>query len=167
MRPLRCKDIVEGLLDLSRPMKGDPGPVDLFALCEEVAERLAETPAGTGIPVTIEGRGNALGVEQKLRQVLFNLVKNAAEASRPSGRVAIHLKQEAGAVTLTVQDSGAGIPPEARPRLFEPFFTTKPQGTGLGLAVSQAIARAHGGEITVDSPAGSGAVFTLKLPAAP
>jgi len=161
---LRCKDIVEGLLDLSRPMKGEPSTVDLAALCEEVAERLAETPAGEGIQVAIEGKATAQGVEQKLRQVLFNLVKNAAEASKASGRVEIHLAQDAASTTVSIRDSGAGISPDARARLFEPFFTTKPQGTGLGLAVSQAIARAHGGEISADSPPGGGAVFTLKLP---
>jgi signal transduction histidine kinase len=65
---------------------------------------------------------------------------------------------------VTVRDSGSGLDAEARERLFEPFFTNKPRGTGLGLAVSQAIARAHGGEIVAEPPAQGGACFTLRLP---
>jgi len=66
-----------------------------------------------------------------------------------------------------VEDSGPGIPAERRDRLFEPFFTTKPRGTGLGLAVSRAIARAHGGELAEVGTPGGGARFTLRLPGAP
>jgi signal transduction histidine kinase len=63
-----------------------------------------------------------------------------------------------------VEDSGPGIPADRRGRLFEPFFTTKPRGTGLGLAVSRAIARAHGGELAADAAAAGGARFALRLP---
>ncbi len=163
----RCQEIVEGLLDLSRPMKGEPGPVDLRALCEDVIERLAETPAGTGVRISLVGEATAQGVEKKVRQVIFNLLKNAAEASGSAGAVEVRLSQQAGQALASIKDSGPGLAPEARLRLFEPFFTTKPQGTGLGLAVSQAIARAHGGGIDVEQVEGGGAVFTLKLPAAP
>ena len=65
---------------------------------------------------------------------------------------------------VTVRDSGPGLDAEARERLFEPFFTNKPRGTGLGLAVSQAIARAHSGEIVADPPGQGGACFVLCLP---
>jgi two-component system, NtrC family, sensor kinase len=66
---------------------------------------------------------------------------------------------------VRVEDTGPGLSDEQRARLFEPFFTTKPQGTGLGLAVSLAIARAHGGTLEAAN-GGGGAVFTLRLPAA-
>jgi signal transduction histidine kinase len=67
-------------------------------------------------------------------------------------------------VRVEVEDSGPGIAEAAQARLFEPFFTTKDRGTGLGLAVSRAIARAHGGDVTGESMAGGGARFTLRLP---
>jgi signal transduction histidine kinase len=63
-----------------------------------------------------------------------------------------------------VEDDGPGLAEEAASRLFEPFFTTKDKGTGLGLAVSRAIARAHGGDITLSPAPGKGAIFTLVLP---
>ena len=68
---------------------------------------------------------------------------------------------------MAVRDSGPGLDAEARERLFEPFFTNKPRGTGLGLAVSQAIAHAHGGEIVADPSGPGGACFVLCLPRAP
>ncbi len=105
------------------------------------------------------------GHPPKLRQVLFNLVRNAAEAAGAGGRVEIRLAQSGDVAEASVSDSGPGIAPEARSRLFEPFFTTKDRGTGLGLAVSQAIARAHRGSIHVDEAAAGGARFTLRLPA--
>ncbi|HEY3449380.1 MAG TPA: ATP-binding protein [Myxococcales bacterium] len=165
---LRCQQIVEGLLDLSRPMKGAPEPVELRPLCDEVAERLRETPSGAQVALVVEGEATATGVESKLRQVLLNLAKNAAEAAGPGGQVELRLATQPPAeVTVAVSDSGAGLSAEARAKLFEPFFTTKPSGTGLGLAVSQAIARAHGGSIEAGRGALGGAVFTLRLPAAP
>jgi signal transduction histidine kinase len=81
--------------------------------------------------------------------------------------VAVRLSTCGEVVEVAVCDSGPGIQPEARARLFDPFFTTKPSGTGLGLAVSRALARAHGGDIDVGSGESGGAVFTLRLRQAP
>jgi signal transduction histidine kinase len=78
--------------------------------------------------------------------------------------VEVRLAERDGAAEVAVEDSGPGIPPERRDRLFEPFFTTKPGGTGLGLAVSRAIARAHGGELDAAGAAAGGARFALRLP---
>jgi signal transduction histidine kinase len=69
-----------------------------------------------------------------------------------------------GTAEVAVEDSGPGIAPAVRGRLFEPFFTTKPRGTGLGLAVSRAIARAHGGELAAEAARDGGARFALRLP---
>ncbi|MBI5546125.1 MAG: HAMP domain-containing protein [Deltaproteobacteria bacterium] len=164
---LRCREIVEGLLDLSRPVKGGTAPVDLRVLCEETIERLRETPVGSQACFEVRGEALAAGAPGRLRQVVFNLLKNAAEATGPQGQVALELTQAASQAILAVRDGGPGVPAEARARLFEPFFTTKPSGTGLGLAVSRAIARAHGGDVEAAFPEGGGALVTLKLPAAP
>jgi signal transduction histidine kinase len=99
-----------------------------------------------------------------LRQVLLNLAKNAVEAAAPSGHVDILVGESDQRSEVTVRDSGPGLDAEARERLFEPFFTNKPRGTGLGLAVSQTIARAHGGEIVAEPPGSGGACFVLRLP---
>jgi two-component system NtrC family sensor kinase len=163
---LRAKQIVDGLLDLSRPLHGEPEPVDLRALADDVVERLAGTRVLEGVRVEVEGHGVARGHPPKLRQVALNLVKNAAEAAGPGGRVAVRIEGGPEAVRLAVEDSGPGLSPEARARLFEPFFTTKGTGTGLGLAVSQGIVRAHGGDLGVEENPGGGARFVVTLPAA-
>jgi signal transduction histidine kinase len=165
---VRAKLIVDGLLDLSRPLASDPEPTDLRALADEVVARLAEAKALEGVAVGVAGTGSVLGHPQKLRQVVLNLVKNAAEASGPGGRVDVGIAADpGGGASLTVDDTGPGLSADARARLFEPFFTTKETGTGLGLAVSQGIVQAHGGALEAGvSPAG-GARFTVRLPAAP
>jgi signal transduction histidine kinase len=163
---LRAKEIVDGLLDLSRPMPAGAEPVDLRLLADDVVRRLAEARLLDGVKVDVEGSGTAPGHPEKLRQVLVNLVRNGAEAAGPGGRVAVRVADGPGGVEVSVADSGPGLDPEVRPRLFEPFFTTKPKGTGLGLAVSRAIARAHGGDLAADAGAGGGARFALRLPSA-
>ncbi|WP_375756486.1 ATP-binding protein [Corallococcus exercitus] len=161
---VRCQDIVEGLLDLARPGRGPLEPVALRDACEEVVLRLREATRLGAAAVEVHGEGTAWAQASRLRQVLLNLVKNAAEAAGEGGRVEVRIAVDAdGASRVAVSDSGPGVPSDAR--LFEPFFTTKPSGTGLGLAVSQAIAEAHGGRIDVDAGPLGGARFTLSLPA--
>ncbi len=162
---LRSKDIVEGLLELSRPVLA-PAPVDLRALCESVSGRLRVSAQPETLRLSVDGDALALADRQKLRQVVFNLMKNAAEAAGPAGDVSVRIAPAGEMVEVAVSDSGPGIAPQARARMFEPFFTTKPSGTGLGLAVSRAIARAHGGDIEVDNRGSGGAIFTLRLPRA-
>jgi two-component system NtrC family sensor kinase len=161
---LRAKEIVDGLLDLSRPLPAGAEPVDLRALSDEVVSRLGEARLLDGVRVSVDGSGSAPGHAEKLRQVLVNLVRNAAEAAGSGGQVEVRVAERDGTAEVAVEDSGPGIPPERRARLFEPFFTTKPRGTGLGLAVSRAIARAHGGDLAADAARAGGARFALRLP---
>jgi signal transduction histidine kinase len=165
---LRCKDIVEGLLDLSRPLQLSREPVDLRATAEEVVERLAEAAVLDGVEVVIRGGATVDGHPSKLRQVLSNLIRNAAEAAGRGGAVEVSLEGGAGGgAVISVRDTGPGLDAGALSRLFEPFFTTKDRGTGLGLAISRAIARAHGGEIEAGNSPQGGAAFTLRLPRRP
>ncbi|HEU4381982.1 MAG TPA: ATP-binding protein [Anaeromyxobacteraceae bacterium] len=162
---LRSLEIVDGLLDLARPPRLTIQAVDLRELSEEVVGRLTEAHQLDGIAVHVTGRGSAPGDAQKLRQVLWNLVRNGAEATGAGGRLEVAVSQSDGRVQVSVADSGPGVDLEARNRLFEPFFTTKAKGTGLGLAVSRAIARAHGGDLAPAETA-AGARFVLTLPLA-
>jgi signal transduction histidine kinase len=164
---LRCKEIVEGLLDLSRPIQAARERVDLREVCDEVVARLGEARLLDGVRVGVDGAGAIEGHPSKIRQIVGNLVRNAAEAAGPGGAVNVTVHDDGDAVSVSVADDGPGIDPAVRPRLFEPFFTTKAQGTGLGLAVSRALARAHGGEVEASSVPDSGARFTLRLPHAP
>lgn len=160
---VRCQQIVEGLLDLSRTSTATPAEVDVRALCEDVVARLRDSQSLANVTVTVDGHGTATGDPEKLRQVVTNLLKNAVEAAGARGSVQIHTDASPEWVTVSIADTGPGIAPDAKDRLFEPFFTTKPRGTGLGLAVSQAIARAHGGSIEVERSPSGGALFTLWL----
>src|SRR6266568_4306822 len=164
---LRCKEIVEGLLDLSRPVRVEPQAIDLRATTEEVVARLHEAELLNGVEVLVSGAGAVEAQPSKLRQVLANLVRNAAEAAGAGGAVQIWIDEGPGGVQVSVRDSGPGLDGQAMSRIFEPFFTTKDRGTGLGLAISRAIARAHGGDIEAVNSPYSGAEFTLHLPRRP
>ncbi len=164
---IRARDIVEGLLDLSRPLPPGPEAVDLRATCDEAVSRLRDAGVLAGVEVAVTGSGSAPGHPAKLRQVVLNLVRNAAEAAGDGGRVRVEVSDDGAATRVAVSDSGPGLDPTAASRLFEPFFTTKDKGTGLGLAVSRAIARAHDGDVVAEGPEGGGARFTLRLPRAP
>jgi signal transduction histidine kinase len=161
---LRCKEIVEGLLDLSRPVQVSHETVELRATVDEVIERLREAGVLRGVEVRVVGAARVDGHPSKLRQVLANLTRNAAEAAGPGGSVEIALVEDGASAAVSVRDDGPGLDGEALSRLFEPFFTTKEKGTGLGLAISRAIARAHGGEIEAANAAVGGALMTVRLP---
>jgi signal transduction histidine kinase len=93
-----------------------------------------------------------------------NLVKNAAEAMPGGGVLTVRLVREGDEAVITVEDTGGGIPEEARASIFKPFFSTKPRGTGLGLAIAKQSVEAHGGSISYESRLGEGTVFTVRVP---
>ncbi|HXJ59045.1 MAG TPA: ATP-binding protein [Verrucomicrobiae bacterium] len=109
---------------------------------------------------------------QQLKQVLINLVQNAAESIEQDGLITLRTRQDrvplkgrnSDVVIIEVEDNGPGIPAEVQPRLFDPFFSTKKEGTGLGLAIAARIVDRHGGVLEVRSPPGHGATFGLVLP---
>jgi signal transduction histidine kinase len=101
-----------------------------------------------------------------LRQVLINLVINAQQAMGRGGTITINIGQSDGFGTVSLTDTGPGIPPEMRDRLFKPFATSKKEGSGIGLALVKRFVDNFGGSVTVDSEPGHGATFHLKLPLA-
>jgi PAS domain S-box-containing protein len=108
----------------------------------------------------------------ELREVLLNLLFNAADAMPDGGRIDILTRSPAGSSSkyaeVEVRDTGQGMPESVRARIFEPFFSTKgPKGSGLGLAVAYSIITRHGGEITAESEVGKGTSFVIRLPLAP
>lgn len=161
----RCKSIVGGLLDLSRPPRLRILDVDAGELCEETVERLASALASADIEVDREGDASLLADGEKLRQVLTNVLLNAAQAG--ARRIEIHVDgRGADIVRISVRDDGPGVAAEVLPRLFSPFATGRADGTGLGLAVSRAIAVAHGGTLEHVASA-QGARFDVTLPRRP
>jgi signal transduction histidine kinase len=161
----RCREVIDDLLDVARKPPLEVAPVDLRLLCDGVAKRLRTSLAQPGVRLEVEGHGSVMGSERRLGQVLHNLLKNAVEAVGEVGRVHVNIAPaHDGRVAVVVADTGPGIGSDDRRYVFEPFFTTKPSGTGLGLAVSRAIARAHGGELELGAASDRGTVFRLLLP---
>jgi len=100
----------------------------------------------------------------KMKQVILNLSKNAVEAMPSGGRLSFSGSVTNGTVTLSISDTGAGIPTAID--IFEPFFTTKSFGTGIGLTIVRQIVQAHGGSISYRSESGKGTTFAIDLPLA-
>ncbi len=171
---LKCKNIVQALLNFARKTETRLAPVRLSELIEEVAAIVRHDfemahitlEIDTSVPVP-----EVFGDADKLRQVIVNLLINARQAVAADGRVrAATLRwPDRAMVGLVVEDNGPGIAAEHLERVFDPFFTTKPvgQGTGLGLSVSYGIVQEHGGRILVTSRPDQMTAFTVELPQAP
>jgi len=104
---------------------------------------------------------------EQIKRVLINLLENAVSATPSKGVIAISssYNQEINIITLTVTDTGCGIPAQNKPRLFEPYFSTKKTGTGLGLAIVSTIVADHNGYIRVKDNEPRGTQFIIELPA--
>jgi histidine kinase len=108
---------------------------------------------------------------ERVHQVLFNLLENAVRFTPPGGEVTVRAVRENGAYTVSVQDTGPGIPKEHIPLVFERFYrvdtsrSREDGGTGLGLAIARSVVEAHGGKIWAESTDAIGARFTFVLPA--
>lgn len=169
---LRCKEIVQGLLDFARQNKPRLGRVCLNDVIEVAAELMPHYAHSDLVRVIKEYDPSlppVLGDEYKLQQVFVNLLINAYQAMPDGGELHIRSLSADGQVCATISDTGMGIPAEHMGRLFDPFFTTKDvgEGTGLGLSISYGLVEQHGGTIEVESEPGEGATFVVRLPVAP
>ena len=164
----RLARLVQQFLSFARPQPPQLRRTPLAALLTELAE-MANQDSGLAITVAVDA-DPALAVRadpEQIRQALWNLLRNAAQASPPGSTVALKAEKAplgpGPGVRITVTDSGPGVTAEAASRLFEPFFTTKAQGTGLGLAIVHRIVEQHGGQVGLLNTASPGAVFYLTL----
>jgi PAS domain S-box-containing protein len=163
-----ARDLVKQILAFSRKENVDKKPVGLGSITRDALQILrASLPAMIVLVEQIDDAPEVMGDAGQLRQVIVNLVTNAAQAiGDNTGTITVQIESSPEWAFLSVADTGCGIDERHLPRLFDPFFTTKEagQGTGLGLSVVHGIVTAHGGRIEVDSVLGSGAVFTIVLP---
>jgi len=168
----RMSRIVGEFLAFARPSSGDFAPHDIAELVSGTAALLRRDPVlrpGVEIGLHVTPDLPRLRIDaDKIRQVLWNLLRNAAEAVPAGGRirVAIAPLRDGGrdGVRVSVEDDGPGVAQADRQRVFLPFETTKPGGTGLGLALARHIAALHDGWVRLDERAGEGACFGLWLP---
>ena len=173
----RMTQLVEELLELSRIESGaapfDIGPVDGAALVRSTARRFAQQAERAGLALRIdvpEDPVALLGDEDQLERALGNLVANAIKFTPSGGQITLIAGAADGEVRLSVADTGIGIEPEQQGRVFERFYKAdrgRGSGTGLGLAIVKHIARAHGGDVSLESRPGHGSTFTIRLPRRP
>jgi signal transduction histidine kinase len=153
----------------------EPGPVEMRAVIESVLKIYTNKIRSKSVELDLELAVDCpaiFGLQGEMKQLIANLVSNAADAVDHAGKIRIVMapaaREQGTGVELKVEDNGPGIAAEHRGHIFEPFFTTKKDvGTGLGLWVSKEIAERHGGHIEVSSGKASslgGAVFTVFLP---
>lgn len=166
----RVHAITKKLGDFSRVTGARPGPVAIDDAVAEATALLRYAACGAAISVDYRGVPGAtvLARPEELQQVLFNILLNAAQAMQGAGRIEAQARPDAaGTITLSVRDTGPGIPAGHLGRVFEPFFTTKQpgEGTGLGLAISYEIAHELGGTIRASNHPQGGACFEVVLPA--
>ena len=162
----RLEVIIEDLLTFARPTQLKPERANLNTVVNEVLDFMARQLEHAGVAVRRELDAtlpDAPFDPQRIRQVVLNLVLNAAEAMPNGGTLTARTRAMPHAVVAELDDTGHGIPPETADKVFEPFFTTKRGGSGLGLGVSRTLIEAHGGTLTFE-PLGKGTRFVFRIP---
>jgi two-component system sensor histidine kinase PilS (NtrC family) len=163
----RLSGILDGFLEYARPGAATFGPCDLGAMlqdCVKLLERSDEQHEDHRLKLEVSDGLVLRGEEHLLRQVFWNLSRNALQAMPDGGELEISAARENGRVVLRWRDNGVGMTEEIRRQAFEPFVTTRPGGTGLGLAVVYAAVAEHNGTVSIDSAPGSGTTVTVELP---
>ncbi len=163
----RLDGIIKNFLEAIRPQTPDFQTVNLNEILEESLQFQASELEDRGIQVEIEAGAESPFVradKQQVRQVFFNITKNAMEAMKPGGMIRVKVQSDEERVYLRFGDSGSGISQENLSRVFEPYHTNKKGGTGLGLMIVERIMREHGGQVGIDSKEGVGTVVSLEFP---
>ncbi len=163
----RLETMLNDVRDFTRPNPPRLVPGDLNATVWETTLLMEQDLAARGVTLRASLDTNlaqALHDPGQIRQVLINLIKNAAEAMPGGGTVTITSHMRGAMAEVEVADNGPGLTPEQAKQVFNPFFTTKERGTGLGLAVCYRILADHHGDIRLHCEAGRGCTFTLRLP---
>jgi signal transduction histidine kinase len=173
---LRLERIVTQFLQFARPAEPQLARTPANAPLQEVQSFLAPELARANIQLVVEDFP-PLQIQadaEQIKQVLINLVQNAADSIERDGTITLRARAdrkaladgETNVVVLEVADTGKGIPPEVEPRLFDPFFTTKSTGTGLGLSIAACLVQKHGGALQYQTQLNRGTTFGIVLPEA-
>ena len=164
---LRCRKIVKGLLDFARQSPPQKQLLSLNEVVEDVITLVRNQANFRNIKIEIEldpQIPKIMADKDQIRQVVLNLVLNAADAMPEGGKFIIRSKVIGEHIELVFADTGVGIPDEIKEKIFEPFVTTKKSGTGLGLSIAYGIIERHKGEISVESELKKGTTFKIILP---
>jgi len=169
------RTVTQGL-EFARVLTPELSPQPIAPLVEQAVDEALSRFPGAAVEIVREYHDDAppAAVDGPLlRQVVVNLVANAVEAMGGSGRLTLVVRpvarpeRQPGAVEIVVRDNGPGVPPEVRDKIFAPFITTKKDGSGIGLAMARKIVECHHGLIDVETAAGEGCAFRVRLPCDP
>jgi two-component system OmpR family sensor kinase len=170
---VRMSVLVDDMLQLARLDRGRPlerAPVDLAALAHDAARDAGAVDPARTITCDAEGVVTVIGDEDRLRQVIANLLANALVHTPEGTPVDVHAGVDGGRAVLDVVDHGPGMPPDVAARVFERFYRADPSrsrhrgGSGLGLAIVEATVAAHGGTVRLRSAPGAGTAVRIELP---
>jgi signal transduction histidine kinase len=171
---LRLESIVNDFLNFARPTEPELRSVSADLPLRETQLLLQPQLAHSNIELVVED-SSPMWIKAdpgQIKQVLINLIQNAAESIGRAGRITLRAREdrkhlengETEVVILEVSDTGRGIPAEVQKRLFDPFFTTKENGTGLGLSIASRIVQKHGGALQFQTHMNHGTTFGIVLP---
>jgi signal transduction histidine kinase len=163
----RLESFLGELRDFLRPALPSKQEININDVIMDVVALMGDSIQEKGVVLEEQLNPNLPPVEvdpNQIKQVLVNLVKNAVEATEGQGKITLSSGARDGQVWFAIQDTGKGMSEDVLEKIFNPFYTTKDKGTGLGLAVINKIITDHRGATTVDSTAGAGSTFTVKLP---
>ena len=165
----RIKNLIQSLKDFNRPSLGRKEAMDVHECIDSMLLLCKKDFARRQITLLCkyaEQLPQILAVKDQIKQVLINLLTNAAEACQPGGVITISTWLEDKWVAIAIKDTGIGIASDRLDQIFQPFYSTKAEvkGTGLGLSISHGIIQKHHGEINVESKPGVGSTFTVLLP---
>jgi len=162
----RLDGIIKNFLEAVRPQVPDFQTLNLNEVLEESLEFQSNELEDRGITVEIDTGAESPIVradKQQIKQVFFNVTKNAMEAMQPGGVIRVKIQSDEERFYLRFGDSGSGIKHEDLSHVFQPYHTTKRGGTGLGMMIVQRIMREHGGQVGIDSKEGIGTLVTLEF----
>ena len=163
----RLDGIITHFLEAVRPQKPELNELDLLKLVEEVLRVQEAELSDRKLDVKVEVSDDLptiLGDSNQIKQVFFNLIKNAMEAMQPSGSLRILARRDDDYVYLQLVDTGSGISEEDLSKVFQAYYTTKKGGYGLGMMIVEGIMRVHGGHINIESRKEAGTAITLQFP---
>jgi two-component system sensor histidine kinase PilS (NtrC family) len=164
----RLDDLVTTILDLTKPRAAEKAELDLGRIADEVAEMVRNGPAFTqsiSVRTEIPAAVPTYADEAQVRQMLWNLIKNAVQVSNRGTTVTVAARRgENGEAIVEVRDRGPGVDAQARERMFDMFWSGRSHGIGLGLSLVKQIVDTHGGRIDVEAQEGGGSVFRVTLP---
>lgn len=162
---IKLSHLDEGADDMKRET------VDIYSMSQTVLDSLSSSAENAGVKLSLKGENaEVYGISQLLQGIVYNLCDNAIKYNKQGGSVTVTVEKDEQYVSLTVADTGIGIPPEHRERIFERFYRVDKShskeigGTGLGLSIVKHAARLHNAEIKLDSTVGKGTAVTVRFP---